>query len=337
MHYLRAIVLIFINCIAWAEPAQISFNTIASSAAGNTSVIFPNSQRREGFQQYISLQSSRFSGFKISSTYVEMKNNYSNFILDNQEGVESKLGDAFNQPERNGTLSVDYTKSQLGFNLTHSGSLSESPFKFNLSKLSQTTRFNHDLSQITVAYSFGQVAQPLSYFTNLVTRLRQARLEQINLNNISVSWDQIQSYRLRTNVMVETNEKSDRPRSVGVVGRASYALSDRDFIRGETAYYTELRSFSLRDERGYFDLYSGELTYSRYLTYDLVLNFTYGLVVETEDNALAFRKDRFATDVYTLASTYQGTDWSAGLRLQQLVSNLAFQSTIVGGQFTWVF
>jgi hypothetical protein len=152
-----------------------------------------------------------------------------------------------------------------------------------------------------------------------------------------VSGEQVVNSRMRVKAQLELNQKTDRPTSAGVLLKSSIAISNRDFLRFDLARHEESRNESLQDERGYFNLNSAEMIYSRYLTYDLTLSAGYGLIVEKEDNPQNLRKDQMASDVYSLGLTYQGVEWTAGVNLQDLVSNLDYSASVYGGQFSWNF
>lgn len=322
---------------SFAEQGEFSYSSILTSASGNNSVLFPQAPQRNGFQQIISAKSPRVYDLLVQISYFDIKNDYSNFQIQDRLGNSITLDKTFNKPEGSSSISLDYASGDYNSNLSFNSSVTDSPFRFSILRFFQNIRINSDLSQLSFAISYGNLSQPLTYFTDISTAERKFRPQNLILNDIQIKFDQVLSSILRAALVVESNSKSDRPRSLGLTARVAMALSSKDFIKTEFSNFSELRAHPLKDERGYFDLYSGEVNYSRYLTYDWYVSISYGLVVEHEENKAAFRLDQMATDIYTLATNYQSVNWSGGFRYQKLFSNLDFESSSFGGQFTWIF
>lgn len=341
MQCLRALIIILVSSILSSEAfsqASLNLTTQISSVSGATVATLPQSQRTSGTQQNITITSERLKkGIQISNSIIQSKSDYSNYIIQDEMGVESPLGKEFDSAELSNTLSIDYASSRFGINLSNSRSISDSPFSFNFFKVTQTANFNDLLTQVFISYGFGFVDQPLSYYTDLSNASRKARPITLNSRTITLGIDQVLSSKLRTYIELETNEKTDRPRFYGLSNGYSYAFSGRDIFKFEVSRAQELKSYSLKDERGYFSSSSAELNYSRYISYDFYMTVGYGLVVETEDNPQSSRKDQLAIDVYTLAMNYQGKNWTAGLKTQKQLSNLNYKASLVAGDFSWIF
>jgi hypothetical protein len=291
---------------------------------------------REAQQSSITITSPMLAKKYLISTRInQTKNDYSSYILQNELGEETSLRNTFNQTEVSGQVGVDYRQVNYGLNLQRRQNLNQSPFSFGYSSVTPSLQFNSQLSQISLQYTFGQARQPISYFTDLKTAERKQRLTELDLKNYSFIFDHILTERIRGQIQFDLSEKSDRPTSHGLTVKSSVALSAMDFIKLKANQVSEQTQDTLKDDRGYFSLVGYEIQYGRYITYDLMLNLGYGLVVETEDNPQTLRKDRIATDVYSLKSEYLGNDWTASLSVNYLISNVDFSSTTFGGQFSW--
>lgn len=341
MQCLRALILaglLFISSSALAESAEITLTTQATSTQGSVSVTLPQSQRRDGFEQSLKILSSRLKpGFRLSAQVYQSKVDYSQYRIQDQNGREKPLSSEFDSYEQDGEVGVEFAKSWLSFNTSHRRSLSESPFHHNLTTLSPSAILNSGLTRVVSSYSFGSMDQPLSFYTDPISGRRKSRATSLDSNTASLAVDQVLNSKSRAFFQFESNSKTERPRLYGITARTAYAITGKDILKLEAARFFENRNENLSDERGYFDLTSGELLYTRYLTYDLTTSVGYGLIVEQEDNPQVQRIDQVATDVYTVAFDYTGDSWNAGVKYQQQVSNIEYTASLLGGRFSWVF
>ncbi|MFN7904628.1 MAG: hypothetical protein ACK5P5_05545 [Pseudobdellovibrionaceae bacterium] len=307
-----------------------------TNTIGKASIEKKTGSDQNGSSTDLSITSPRLkSGFQFTGKMKQTKNDYSDYLIQDELGAETKLSSSFDRAEAQGGLSLEYVFQNLSWNFDHEFNLGPTPFASSYTKLSQSVQLNHQLTEVQFEIGQGQVEQPLNYFTDLKTGTRKQRRTSLDLRTYSTSVEQVLHKRIRGQLQVELNEKSDRPTSFGISMKSAVAISDRDFLYFDLVRRSETRDDRLQDERGYFDLNSGEIKYSRYLTYDFTLSAGYGLVVEKEDNPQIFRKEQIAIDVYSINLDYQGVQWSAGIKIQELVSNVEYQSSLYGGQFSW--
>ncbi len=340
MQRLRSVgfILFFLTGPAHTAGTQVQVSTLTTQTAGQASVEKKPTENLTGQSYALEISSPRLkSGLQITASYRQIKNDYSNYLIQEENGREKKLSSTFDQVESQGSVSADFSFQNLSANLTADTSLNPTPFPSRFFQFSQTTQLNHQLTEIRWNLGSGQMKQPLSYFTDVRTGERKQRPEQLDFRTYGVSAEQVVSESMRVQFLLDMNQRSDRPSATGVQIKSAYALSDRDFLRFHVLRRQESRQDRLQDDRGYFDLSGGELSYSRYITYDLVGSAGYGLIVEKEDQPARFRKDQMATDVYSLKIDYQGMKWKGGLSYQKMESNLEYASAIYGGQFSWVF
>ena len=327
------------NCQSMAaSSSQVDVLYEVSEVSGDPSATSNRNLKRQGSVQTINMKTPLLHDtLQISASLSEEKNDYRNYIIQNQNGQEHALSDDFKSPELKGSVGLDYQFKQGSLSLQRSQNLSESPFASHLHSIALTTQLNENTTQVYFQHSFGQSQTPSSYFTDLKTAERKERIRNIQTQTYIAGADQIFSERFKAGLEFSLNERSDRPRAAGGTVKAAYALTSRDFLRVDLKQIQESRGNSLKDDRGYFDLTGSELIYTRYVTYDWSVSASYGIVIEIEDNPQIPRKDKIASDVYSLDSTYQGGSWSAGVLLQMIKTNVDYTSLTAGGQFAWNF
>lgn len=277
------------------------------------------------------------NGLQFTGSLIQAKNDYSNYIVQSETGIEKNLKSSFNSIETSGSIAVDYTRGQSVYSLNRSQTLSESPFSNVFHSASYAYQFNHQLSQIIFQHSTGSLSQPLTYFTDLRTAQRRKKPTELSVRSYTGTIDQVLTEKSKILFEVEVNEKSDRPQAIIYRGRSSYAFTQDDFLRADLAFGKESRDRQLQDDRGYFELSSYELSYSKYITYDWSAQARYGLVVEVEDNPQNSRKEQVATDIFGIDVGYEGKQWGMSLTAQQFASNVKFSSSSFGGRFSWNF
>lgn len=277
------------------------------------------------------------NGFRFSGSMIQAKNDYSAYILQAEDGSESVLSSSFDEPETSGSVNATFTSSRYTLSADRNQTLSSSPLKSAVNSFTAGMSFNEQLTHVRIQHGFGQLTQPKTYFTDLRTAQRRVRPEQIQIQSSAISLDHVLTERIKIRTLIDFNEKSDRPSSLGYQLGAALAIDSKNFLRSDFAYASENQMQALKDERGYFDLLSAEFTYSRYINYDWIISASYALVVEKENNPQALRHDRMASDLYSLRSTYDSGRWSAGVNLQQLLSNVEYQSASYGGHFSWSY
>lgn len=328
----------FFSLCAVAAGTQVQVSTLTLQTSGQTSLDQKPAENQTGQTYAVELTSPRLSsGLQITASYRQIKNDYSNYILQERNGTEKQLGSTFDQLESQGTVAADLMYQNLSVNFSVDSSLNQTPFPSRFYQLTQTTQLNHQLTEVRWGIGTGKMEQPLSYFTDVRSGERRQRPTLLDFRTYVLSAEQVMTDRLRAKLQLDLSQRSDRPSSTGVTVRSAYAVSERDFIHLQAMRRQESRQDQLQDDRGYFDLSGAEASYARYLTYDLVGSVGYGLIVEKEDQPARFRKDQMATDVYTVKLDYQGVRWSGGLKYQQMSSNLDYASNSYGGQFAWSF
>ena len=321
-----------------ASGPQVQINSLTTQTTGQATIEKKPGENQTGQTLGVQVTSPRLkSGLQITTTYNQIKNDYSSYVIQDQNGTEKKLGSTFQQSESQGSLALDVSFQNLSASLSVDSSLGPTPFPSRFYQLTQTTQFNHQLTEVSWSLGSGKMEQPLSYFTDVQSGERKQRPTTLDFRTYAISAEQVVSEHLRAQIQLEANQRSDRPTATGLQIQSAYAVSERDFLRLHLLRRQESRQDRLQDDRGYFDLSGGEISYSRYLTYDLVGSAGYGLIVEREDQPARLRKDQLATDVYTLKLDYQGVKWSGGLKFQQMASNLEYSSSSYGGQFAWNF
>ncbi len=329
----------FLPAIAFSQNKANFAMTHQTATLKGTPSNSPNrAPDRQGQTSSISATSPMIAkSFQISTEIIQSKNDYTSYIVQDDQGKERNLRETFDQTEVSGKLNLDYRHQQTLFSLQRRQSLSESPFYFYSNSISAAYQFNTQLSQVSLQYTTGLSKQPLSYFTDLKTAERRQRPTNIDIKNYALTLDQVVTEQLRSQIQIDLSEKSDRPTSQGITLKSSFAATSRDFFKFKANQASEQTRDKLTDEKGYFALTGYEAQYSRYLTYDLTLNVAYGLLIETEDNPQTLRKDRVATDVYSVKAEYSGDAWTSSISLSSLVSNVDFSSSTVGGQFSWSY
>lgn len=344
MHAIKIMIplIIFILCsaqdFAFAASTQVQVGSQVTQTSGQVAFDKSNMKKYSGHATDFQVTSPRLSiGMQITAAVKQFKNDYSNYLLQEESGKQSSLQNTFDQTESQGSVAFDWIRQNHNLTFSHETNVTPTPFPLELTQLAYAIQLNHQLTTLRTKVGRGSLGQPKSYFTDLTTGERKQRATHIELRSYTLSAEQVVNADMRVSAQVELNQKMDRPSSLGILVRSSVALTDRDFLRWDLARHEESRTEKLQDERGYFNLSSGEMMYSRYLTYDLTFSVGYALIVEKEDNPQSFRKDQMVSDVYSLQFGYQATQWTAGLKIQELVSNLDYASSVYGGQFSWNF
>lgn len=333
------LVLTFISLSAMGQaPYKVDLQYQATEIRGVPSAVSNQDIQRQGAQRTVSVLSPQFkNGLQIKTSIVDAKNDYKDYVIQEQSGRERSLGDDFKSSELSGSLRFDYSLKQFLFSVERSQSLSASPFSYNLNSIGLTAQLNQNLTQVYVQHGFGENIIPQSFFTDLKTAERKERQQKIQIRNLTLGASQVLTEKWKSAIEFSFSQKSDRPEAVGLDLRTSYSVSAKDFLRFDLRQIQESKNKTLQDERGYFQLRAAELAYTRYITYDLALSLGYGLVVEQEDNPQVPRKDQIASDVYNLKADYQGQSISAGVSLQSIATNVDYSSLTAGGQVSWSF
>jgi hypothetical protein len=321
-----------------AEPAQISNSVNVTSSKGTLRSSTASETQISGVQHRIDAATARSaSGFKLGVVIASSQNDYSNYLVQDKIGNTKALSQTFDQVETNAVLAIDYAKGSHAVIASVGNSLTESPFAQSSASLSYLYKFNQDLSVVGLSV-FGSIAdQPENYSINTQNGRRITLPTEVLNQSIQVSYEQIITEKIKIFTSLEHLTKTARPSANSFTSRLAYALTERDFVKYELSRAEESSTETPSDNQGVFSLIGNEITYNRYITYDLLFGLGYGLTVESESSVDSPQVDRTATDSYQLSIAYQAKKFRVDLQSQFLASNTGYESQIIGGKFEWVF
>ena len=331
------LVLIAFSINASAEPANVvtSFSTI--SEVGSPQIGSLSQNRRNGFQSQINFNSSRNdNGLKAYFGAINSKNDYSQYMLQDDLGNTRPLSDTFNKDENNLALGLDYSKNENSLYLEIGQSISETPFRSESVSVNYSRKINRDLTVLGFDYSNANATQPKSYYIEISNGRRLSLPEKIKTDIFGLNVEQIFTERIKAYAQIDFISQTARPDALLFTQRTALALNENSFLKYELNAGIENKNQIPQDGRGIFDLLYNEIAFNRYISYDYLVGFGYGLLVESE-TAVNGQVDQIASDIFQLQLAYQGKKLRIEINSQILLSNTNYNLQNYGGSLDWTF
>jgi hypothetical protein len=226
-------------------------------------------------------------------------------------------------------------------------------YKMNLDKSVDSTAFNSQAASLEISSQISErlteIGLKLSstdkhrpqtyYFDNYFSNSSLKwlpRPNQISQQSLSSYFEQLWSDNYKTRLELTLGMRNqERPSHLNLELRNYAILDNRNSVRIDVGMSSENRSESLQNERGYYNMNWVETQLQHLITYNLLLGFSYGYLVEREDEVRTGRVTQVGSDLLGISALYSGRGWQANLKYESIQSNTSFASDQVQGVLTW--
>jgi hypothetical protein len=273
---------------------------------------------------------STFTTFKVESA------DYSSVLLTDSAGLQRPLSDSYPQTlEASVDLEAQVNRGSRQLNLGLFGNLSRSPYARQGLRVGFRQNFFNQSTALGLKVLAFAENQPQSYFLNSNLQWSE-RPRQTPASEVSAFLEQTFTESWKGMIELSSAKRvGERPRNVGVSLSQAYAVNDRLFARVQLRHYSELRSESLVNERGYFDLNSLELSATAEPLVDLLFTASYAFVVEREWTPWDNKVLQVGSDRYGLALRYALRQVEVDLQTSYGETNTRAYDFQMTGGLTW--
>lgn len=309
----------------------------ASGSPGQTTLVGPGSGRVSSMNANFSyLLDGIWNHFNASGGVTLAQPNYQNYLLRNSRGDTRSLSDSVkSSTEITGTQAFGWSHGIHTANMTWAGSLNQSPFSFQSATASYQMSFFEKATVLGVRATLLNQDNPEDFFIDRRFQ-NQSRPRLIHANEVVGTYDQILTDRWKMFVDLSTARRiEERPRNIGITLGHAYALSNRVSLQVKAARFEELRSDPLLNERGYFNLTSGEFAVGVEPIYDLLVTLSYGLTVEREYDPSTQAETQVATDQFGLGLRYTLRSYEIRIQGGLGATNTTYQTLNFSGGVVW--
>lgn len=333
-----AVFALFSANVCWGLTHSVSMSVQTDSRRGSLDIADLN--RQFGTSQVSEQFSHRMEGILDSvatqASVVIVHPDYSSVLVRNKAGIEAPLSTQVgSRSEFVMDLGADWAKGANSASLGWRGNVNGSPFFSNLFRGAYSRSFFSQATSVGLQGSYLSQRQPESYFVDRDFQTK-ARPQSVNAYEIAFLLDQILSEKWKMRNRVGISQRiEERPRNYFLSSRHAYALTDRLFADLQLTYADELRSETLKNERGYFRAYGARVGLSAEIFYDLVVSASYGILFERERDPRIEREVEVASDQYGLGVIYSFSQVEFEARAGYVVSNTNIRNLSLSGGATW--
>ncbi|HEY8280618.1 MAG TPA: hypothetical protein VIH99_13390 [Bdellovibrionota bacterium] len=335
-----ALASLLLSSSAWALPAQVESQISATSTSGAAAVDFRGTSPQ--VSNYSSTISGRSPGLWNDSLIASVslttaKNDYSTTSLTNEEGQSTPLSDRFHGAETSAEFGLEWKGGAHTASLSYGQMLTQaSPYPYRAVSAGYNVGFFSNATVLGTNLSWARQEQPLSFHTDARDLRIRAKPLALRSERAELWLEQVLTERWKMQVKGIAGQRiEDRPLHLGGELRNAYALTDRLSARLDTGLLRERRGEALKDEKGYFTTYWGELQATYEVIYDLLLTASAGTTVEREEVPWSGAQNQVGTDTYGLKASYRGRSWTVNLSGKISRSNTSYRSRGIQGGFVW--
>ncbi len=149
---------------------------------------------------------------------------------------------------------------------------------------SHAVDFYNKSTIIGLSYKFLKEYRPESYFLDFDFTVKN-RPSNVRAHELSLFYEQIltERFKLRVKPFI-INRPKERPDALGGEVLLAYAPFESHVLKLKALYAREDKTQSLKNERGYFKLFSANLAWDYEFSYSTLLGLSYTYQSEDEDN-----------------------------------------------------
>lgn len=261
---------------------------------------------------------------------------YSKTLIRQASGNEvplSQLTDV--KMEFSGNVGANYFFNDSSIGLNFASTLSQSPYARQSVGFQYQQSFHEKTTIASLSGSLSSQKQPESYYLNIDFQTKQ-RPGVVHSNALSASVQQVLTERWNAKAIVSTSQRiEERPRNISLELKQKYALFEEFFVGLDVFHLNEIENEALKNDRGFFTLWSGTLSAIFQPTYALELLVSYSLAVEEEFDPRRTLLTTQGSDQYDLSAKYQFSFGTAFTKISHLVSASNFKQTNFQGGLIW--
>ncbi|MEZ4750901.1 MAG: hypothetical protein R3B54_09855 [Bdellovibrionota bacterium] len=282
--------------------------------------------RAEGIARY----------FNVDAAITLSQPDYSSVLIRDAQQNEKLLSElAGIRNELSASLGAEYQQGADSVSLIWSGSVSESPYAFQSLEANYRRSFFNQSTQLGMSAIYLRQHAPESYYLdpNFVTKKRPTRINGVEMKLLG---EQTLSSKWKVGAEVSLSQRlEERPPHVAIAIKQSYALTSRIFANLQFNYASELRSVSLKDERGYFRNLGGQVGLTVEPWYDVLISAGYGILLEDEEDPRTGRWVQVAGDQYALGLRYRLARLEFRIEAAHVRTNTRVENVSGSGGVRW--
>lgn len=283
----------------------------------------------------LSKKSSALKNIGVDLSLTASQPDYSQTRLKKADGTEAPLTGT-SKVELSSKVGATYAWTNTTVGAYWAGAVTASPYASQTVGVTLQQAFAERTTLATVTGDMGAANAPASYFADVETLQTRARPTFVHTNSVSGSVEQILSERYKAKVQLMTAQKvEERPRNYSALIGQRFAISDRLAAGLDLFALTENDNDTLRDDRGYFSIWSGTLSLTLEPVYDWLVAVTYSLALEEEADPRRTFLSRQGSDQYGLAVAYNARFGTVYAKGSYLVSALNTNEANVAGGIAW--